>query len=449
MRDRDVPRLPPRPPTASPSISIDRTPESHQRRRQPTPRSSRRLDTAPAAPTVACKQPSATVVQVGGRLQAVWGGQENLQASTSQLIAFAAEVAQQASKSASTASTPRKSASEASTPRKARVRSSSSKLHQSCSCASRESSVSRRPPSPSAFRPPLREVNGQANQAHFESLYRDGESRRRRLEQAQKSKLEQEEVEIEESRRRAGLPGPSTGGARLTWAAEALERRRAEQWRDEVARREQEREAQRRAEAAKREEEIMRECSFTPRIISQSPLQRRTVKARQVLTELAKQQHACVQRLEDAKRVAEEAGLEAATPSMREHQRSTECRRFHILRLQLLHELIQLETEAYGAVACLKFRRSRSAATAGQRQSGQKEVTSPLADESCDHHEGATAPDPSTVCPAFDSALVARLRREIFTDLPPAEGSPHLTSVCSTPERPKSQRYSWAAMDLH
>lgn len=168
-------------------------------------------------------------------------------------------------------------------------------------------------------------------------------------------------------------------------------------------------EEKRQLEANTREQEVLKECSFTPRFLSQeAPRQRRLLKARQGLEDLAAQQHEWLLRLQALR--SEEDRLQHASGDFEVYCEASEAfqyrslaqdaqergvaeRRCRIGVLQVLHELTRLETEAFALVS--------RALRLPSRTSSQVPVSTPAAAERL-----------RELCPNFDLDLLPRLRSE-------------------------------------
>jgi len=139
-------------------------------------------------------------------------------------------------------------------------------------------------------------------QARFDALHLDGASRRQRRASAAAAARQEEARGLAEGRgqnrvRRAWRP---------SWAEAQLQ---------EHTRRSRERQTQRVFEASRRQEEALRACSFTPRILSQSAEAKRLARLRLLLSDLASQQRRCISRLEEVPQAAEKEAEVAADES--------------------------------------------------------------------------------------------------------------------------------------
>lgn len=293
MRDRD---LPPRPPLAISDTCSDcqlqtgSNDEAEQER--------------VLLPNHVLVKPALT--KVGGRMRAVWqedlGNEENhgscandtavkrrprslgrrsLGSASSHSVALLSEVADQAL-----------------------ARTSHSSETLSCSSGRSEQWEGGGCSSRSLSHCPLREINVQAR---FDALHKDGEYRRIRREQAaEKKRLQQAE--------REERPPSARRSWDHKWAEEQIENHLEKQ---------RTLEAQRARKANWAECREACECSFTPRLVSQSAGQRRLLKAQQLLKKVAGRQQACLQRLREIKdnRNKLEVSVEAKRRSREEEAR--------------------------------------------------------------------------------------------------------------------------------
>lgn len=248
----------------------------------------------------------------------------------------------------------------------------------------------------------LREVN---TQARFEALYRDGESRRKRREATEREKIHKEEEEFkmmqtkhQPSRRRAWEPRWANEQA-LTYVMkqQALEDRRLR-------------------EAASKENAALKECSFAPRLVAGDGSRRRKMaKARRILEELAEEQKIWTHRVE-ALRVelaphyvarsdnasnercshdqdSDSADDYEASLEDREEIRVVAERRYRLGMLQVLDNLVRLQTQALATVS---------------RALGQSSIRDPLGEAFVE-----TIAHLKDMCPSFDVDVLPRLRSDV------------------------------------
>jgi len=219
----------------------------------------------------------------------------------------------------------------------------------------REPCQVRAPQAAQAPRAPLRELHPRC-----EALYLEGRCRHLRREQGSTGK-EQKPPELVDTKPKCKAP-PASGKA---WAEEVLRRHQQ---------RLQQREEMRRCKAEQRAEEDLKECSFAPKLVSQSHVQLQIRKGRRQLEHLAEQQQAILFRLDRLR--DEEVRAATAKRSVGKEERT---------RSLLLGELAQVDDDAHDVI--------RSLVKLG--------IPSVLEE-----------PDPATLCPQYDSGLLRRLRME-------------------------------------
>jgi len=150
------------------------------------------------------------------------------------------------------------------------------------SLSGRTQATSSRPSSASSRRP-LREIEVQAR---FEALHHDAHARKARRNAAEREKIHQEEAQFDKAKQVQPV-------SLRAWEQRFSDHLQIHSEKQRVL------DERRQLEASQREQAVLRECTFTPRLVSKSPTQRRSFsKARQVIVDFSVKQRSCIQELE-------------------------------------------------------------------------------------------------------------------------------------------------------